>query len=183
MVVLLGIYIMAMPVLPRVSLWLNQQFDSTNGYHYQGALASGQSDNNNLKDIPDENTLLIPGINLDEKVVEGNSLGVIGYGGVWRRPNSSTPTQGGNTVLVGHRWTYNGVSTFYNLDKVNLGDRFALYWNGKEYDYEVFETKVVPASAIEIEAQTSEPIVTLYTCTPVWTARDRLVVKARLIVL
>jgi sortase (surface protein transpeptidase) len=32
-----------------------------------------------------------------------------------------------------------------------------------------------------VEAPTDEHILTLYTCTPLWSAKDRLVIKARLI--
>ncbi|MDX1766168.1 MAG: class E sortase [Candidatus Saccharimonadales bacterium] len=181
-VVGLGLYLVILPFLPSLQLWIDKWFDDTSGYRYQSELAAQNNINSSdLAAPPTENTLIIPSIQVDEKVVEGSSLDVIGGGGVWRRPGTSTPDQGGNTVIVGHRFSYSDPSTFYHLDKMNQGERFAVFWNSQEYIYEVFEEKVVPATAIEIEDESPTPIMTLYTCTPVWTARDRLVIKARLV--
>lgn len=131
--------------------------------------------------IPKENTLVIPKIGGDGELYEGNGTSALAKG-FWRRPKSSTPNKGGNTVIVAHRFLYtSGPKTFYNLDKMEVGDRFAIYWEGVEYNYEVYDISIVPPTATEIEGDTVDPIVTLYTCTPIWTAKDRLVVKARLI--
>jgi len=181
LVVTLGLYITILPWLPNLQLWINQWFDDTNGYVYRGDLARGQTDNSRLSDPPDDNRLVIPSISLDEPIVEGQSLSVIGLGGAWRRPNTSTPDKGGNTVLVGHRFSFSDPATFYHLDKINVGERFAVWWDRQEYIYEVFETIIVPASAVEIEGRTDQPVLTLYTCTPIWTATNRLVVKAKLL--
>jgi LPXTG-site transpeptidase (sortase) family protein len=59
-----------------------------------------------------------------------------------------------------------------------VGQKLALFWEGKEYLYEVTETKVVEATAVEIEAPTKDKQLTIYTCTPIWTAKQRLVVIA-----
>ena len=53
-------------------------------------------------------------------------------------------------------------------------------WEDKEYDYKVTSIREVPPTAIEIEAPTDANIVTLYTCTPLWSAKNRLVVVAEL---
>ncbi len=83
--------------------------------------------------------------------------------------------------MVAHRFSYSDPATFYHLDKVKIGERFAVWWEQEEYIYEVFDISIVPPTSIEIEGPTDEAIVTLYTCTPVWTASDRLVIKARLV--
>jgi sortase A len=114
---------------------------------------------------------------LDEQILIGDNPSLL-HKGVWNRPNSSSPPEAGNTVLTGHRFTYDGPATFYSLDKVQVGDAIVIYWEGKEYDYIVSETKVVPASAVEIEAPSNYSQLTLYTCTPLWSAKDRLVVVA-----
>lgn len=82
-------------------------------------------------------------------------------------------------MLVGHRFTYDGNGVFYHLDKLKVGDQLAVFWEGKKYQYTVTETKVVPATATEVEDQTQDPQLTLYTCTPLWSAKDRLVVIAK----
>lgn len=180
---LLSLYIIVTPFLPHVSLWWDRFRDDTSGLRYSGRLAAaeGQSENDNLEAVPPtENTVVIPGIQVDEAIIEGDVPGTVDLG-VWRRPQTSTPDKGSNTVIVAHRFAYDSGATFYHLDKIKVGDKFAVWWEGEEYVYEVFEQKVVPATAIEIEGPTAEPIVTLYTCTPVWTAVDRLVVIARLV--
>lgn len=181
-VVGLGVYIIALPFLPHFSLWIAELRDNTDGVQYAGQLAQLNGvDSTELPGPPEGNTLVVPGIQVNEEVLEGAEIDVLWNGGVWRRPKTSTPDQGGNTVMVAHRFSYSDPSTFFHLDKVQQNDVFAVWWEGKEYLYEVFEVSEVPATAIEIEANTDEPILTLYTCTPVWTAVNRLVVKANLV--
>lgn len=181
--VLLGVYIAVAPFLPNLSLWYKGAFQGGSGYTYQGELASldGEDVSSEQLPPPEENTLLIPEIFLDQKILEGQTIDVIASGDVWRRPNTSTPDAGGNTVIVGHRWSYNNDGTFYHLDKLEVGDKFSVYWNKQEYVYEVFETKVVPPTEVSIEGTSEESVLTLYTCTPLWTATNRLVVISKLI--
>jgi sortase A len=128
--------------------------------------------------MPADNRLVIPKIALDQHIYIGKSQYLVNKG-PWARPNTSTPPKGGNTVIVGHRFTYSGPATFYSLDKVAAGDTVVLYWHGKEYDYKVARKEVVPATAIEIERPTKDSQLTLYTCTPLWSAKDRLVIIAK----
>lgn len=181
-VLIFSFYMIAFPFLPIIDLWLAQLSDDTGGVQYSGLLAdeNGESENSSLREPPEENRLVLPSITLDDEVVVGDDPGLVNLG-VWHRPRTSTPNQGGNTVLVGHRFTYNSPATFYHLDKVEIGDSFAIWWEGKEFVYRVTQTRVVAATAIEIEENTDQPIATLYTCTPVWTARDRLVVVGELL--
>src|SRR5262249_42108620 len=104
------------------------------------------------------------------------------FKGIWRRPKSSTPDQGGNTVLVAHRFLYTfGPNTFYNLDKVKVHDHFSVVWKKQRYYYEVTEIETVLPTDVTVEAQGPEPVVTLWTCTPVFIANKRLVVVGKLI--
>ncbi len=178
-VVVLGIYIILFPFLPHISLWIANLTDDTEGLVYQGQLSDG-ADVDGLKQPPETNTLVVPRIKIDEQVIVGDDPSNV-HRGIWHRPDTSTPEQGGNTVLVGHRFSYSDPAVFYHLDKMQVGDEFAVWWDDKEYVYNVFETSIVPASAIEIEANSEDPVMTLYTCTPLWTAKDRLVIKAELV--
>lgn len=177
-VVTLGLYITLMPWLPNIALWWDQLWND--GYVYHGQLSQGQ-DGSNLAEPPKDNRLVIPDINLNEPIIEGGNLGVIGGGGTWRLPNTSDPVRGGNTVIVGHRWSYSEPATFYHLDKISVGERFAIWWQEKEHVYEVFSTKIVPPTDLSVEGPSAQPIATLYTCTPIWTAANRLVIQARLL--
>lgn len=182
-VLLLSFYMIAFPFLPVLDLWRAQLADNTGGVRYVGLLAeeNGESENTNLQVVPpEENRLVLPSIALDKEIVVGEDPSLV-HQGAWHRPRSSTPNKGGNTVIVGHRFTYSSPAIFYHLDKIELGETFAIWWEGREYVYRVTQTKVVDASAIEIEANTEKPIVTLYTCTPIWTAKDRLVIVGELL--
>ena len=172
----------AFPFLPYLDLWREQLSDNTGGVRYGGLLASenGESDNSNLKQPPEGNQLVIPGIAIDEPIVVGDDPSNI-HRGAWHRPRTSTPNEGGNTVIVGHRFSYSSPAIFYHLDRVKEGDTFAIWWEGKEYVYRVFQTSVVDATAIEIEDNTEDPIATIYTCTPVWTATNRLLIRGELL--
>lgn len=132
------------------------------------------------EEIPQENRLVIPAINVDSMIVEGLTEEALNKG-VWRRPISSTPDTPGNTVLTGHRFLYTGFSnnTFYNLDKLKIGDLIYVYWQATKHKYSVSETKIVDPTAIEIEGDYGDRRLTLYTCHPLWTADKRLVVVAK----
>lgn len=104
--------------------------------------------------------------------------------GVGHHPNTAWPGPSGNVVLSGHRW-YPGISPyyriFYNLDKLKIGDKVIIYYNRGKFTYEVIERKIVLPSSTEILNQTKKPILTLYTCTPLFTAKKRLVFVAKLV--
>lgn len=179
-VALVALYILVLPLTPQLTLWWHKRNDKTGGYVYQTRLTEDPAVEEIQKPIPEGKRLVLPTIQLDEEVYEGAKFWTLSKG-LWRRPNTSTPDKGGNTVIVGHRFTYNGPAQFYHLDKIKVGDKFPLYWEGVEYDYEVIDISVVSALALEVEAPTEDPILTLYTCTPLWSAKDRLVIKSRLI--
>lgn len=181
LVIFLGLYLVVFPFLPYFELWGERFIDSSNGVRYTGRLADAENvDDDNLRDPPTTNRLVIPSISLDEQIFVGSDPANVDLG-VWQRPQTSSPDKGGNTVLVGHRFSYSSPATFYHLDKVQEGDKFAIWWDQEEFVYEVYATYIVGPEAVRIEENTDEKIATLYTCTPVWTAKDRLVVRARLI--
>jgi len=176
-VVLLGCYIALSPFLPQLSFWLRDTSPEATA-PYVGQLAK-RNDSKTTTPIPQDNRLVIPVIGIDEAIKESSNIGVINNGGTWRRPNTANPTEDNNTVIVGHRFYGPDASTFYHLDKVNIGDQIAIYWEGKEMVYEVSEKKIVDASQVSIEAPTNEKQLTLYTCDPIWTAVNRLVIVAK----
>jgi len=165
-----------LPFLPNVQFWVKK---STNTYP--------QLVKQNLPDkpkdaevIPAENTLVIPSLGMQQVVYDGPTATTLRKG-VWHRPHTSNPSMGSNTVLVGHRFTYTQPQgVFYHLDKVKVDDLVVLYWQGKKYTYKVTNILIVEPDKIEIEAPTDNPLLTLYTCTPLWSAKQRLVIQAAL---
>lgn len=125
---------------------------------------------------PAISTLVIPSIGLNEPFYEGEYAETLSRG-AWRRPNSSKPGLGSNTVIAGHRYA-SANKVFYYLDKVVVGDEVVIYYEEKPYKYIVREIKVVPPSEGAIEAPTAREQLTLYTCTPMWSFSDRLALIA-----
>ena len=73
-------------------------------------------------------------------------------------------------------------SVFYLLRKVKVGDRVVTYYDGKRYDYEVFDKRVVEADDVRYLTDPSkDPILTLQTCDPPGSSLRRLIVTAKLV--
>lgn len=135
------------------------------------------------KPVPAENRLVIPSIGVNMLILEGPTEKVLDRGGIWRIPTTSNPSLGSNTVLSGHRWQYLPPSgrTLYLLDKVKIGEPMIIYWQGKEYDYRVARREVVDPSRTDIQNATLDPQLTIYTCTPLFSTKHRLVLYGDLI--
>ena len=170
--VLVAFYIFITPLLPGLFFYINKY--SKDPPAYSGKL----SESSDKK--PTGNRLVIPSILLDEKIHEGPSEATLSKG-VWRRPNTAVPPAENNTVLAGHIFTYTTPAVFYNLSKVNVGEKLAVYWEGSEYLYEVINKQAVSPNSAQVEAPTQEARLTLYTCTPLWNPVNRLVVTANLL--
>ena len=169
--VLLGLYIMLAPLLPQAK-WaavektpLKQVCDTAEAVEKAAAGALGS------------NRLFIPRLGLEEVIYEGGAENL--SKGVVRRGQTSTPDRGSNTVLVGHRFMYDQRGVFYHLDKLKVGDTISVHWEVEKYDYKVTETFIVSPETISIEDPADKDILTLYTCTPLWNPKDRLVVRAQ----
>lgn len=177
-VAILGMYLAMKPFYPELQFVYQKELTHVDEA-LQGIIdVPGQPVD---EDAPADNRLIIPEILVDAPILVGDSPNLL-HQGIWHRPHTSTPNEGGNSVFVAHRFQYtSGPNTFYHLDKVAVGEQFVIYWEKKKYTYEVFVTEVVEPDAVYIEYQSHEPIVTLYTCTPLWTAQKRLVVRAKLV--
>ncbi len=124
-------------------------------------------------------TLVIPKIGVEAIIFSGDDARVL-RDGVWHRPGSGNPIMGGNFVLAGHRFLYtSGRNTLYFLDRLEKGDLIVVFWKKKRYLYEVEGKLEVLADGVEIEQPTTQSLLTIYTCTPLYTNLRRLVVRAR----
>lgn len=172
-------YTIAMPVMPRLAFWWQGRDGTQRSVLEQKIKAPAVS--TVAADRPNQAT--IPSMLLDQPILEGPAKDMyrILDKGIWRWPDGSTPDKGGNTVLLGHRFTYtnpNGV--LYLLDRVRAGETIGLTWNNKQYVYKVSKVEVVPPTASQVTAPTEKPTLTIYTCTPLWKPANRLVVTAAL---
>lgn len=162
-------------------------------------VSPGNIDPQNIIISPDADTtvgpdsrLIIPKINVDVPVFYDipntyNSLMSAMAKGVaqFSIPGASShPGQIGNTVLSGHSSndlfdTGDYKFIFAQLDKLNIGDTIYANYHSVRYTYIVTKKQVVnPNDVSSLVYQTTKPILTLLTCTPVGTALNRLLVTA-----
>ena len=96
-------------------------------------------------------------------------------------PWSQTPQR--NVYLAGHRMGYRGTWSrmlFYNLDELKKGDRIVLKdRSGRTYEYRVSEIfQAEPTDAWVMGQVRGRDMVSLQTCTPLYTFEHRLIVRA-----
>lgn len=173
-VLILGLYVLLAPFLPQFEFWWDKSVVKD-----VPPLVQAEENRTPPAPPPDINTLVIPKLNMQQQIHE-NKNPVWGLGkGVWRHPTTSSPDRGGNTVLSGHRFTYGGPAVFYHMDKLATGDDIVVYWNKQRHVYKVSQVRVMPPGGREILAPTEDETLTIYTCTPLVTARNRLVIIAK----
>lgn len=93
-------------------------------------------------------------------------------------PNTSLPGQSGNVAIAGHRTTW--LRPFYDLNAVKPGDQITLSIGNTTWVYSVSWIKVVLPTDTSVLAPTSNWSLTLTTCTPLYSAAQRLIVRATL---
>jgi len=123
--------------------------------------------------------LTIPDIGVDDVVVyEGvdtatlrNGPGHMGF--------TPLPGQPGNAVISGHRTTYG--RPFFDVDLLAVGDTIEVQTSIGTHTYEVRELLVVQPTDVWVTNPRPGGWLTLTTCNPKYSARERLVVSAELV--
>ncbi|MDQ3962627.1 MAG: sortase [Actinomycetota bacterium] len=90
------------------------------------------------------------------------------------------PGEEGRAIISGHRTTYG--APFYNLDRLENGDKIITETKWGDFTYEVTDKEIVPPDSTDIAnpaAATFAEIV-LTTCNPRFSAAQRLIVYARM---
>lgn len=106
--------------------------------------------------------------------------------GVVVHPTSHAPGAVGNFFATGHSSYYVWDSgrfkdVFALLHEVKIGDTVEVYWNGQKFEYTIKEEKIVPPTDISVlNHPTDRSILTLMTCTPVGTNKNRLILVGEL---
>ncbi len=112
-------------------------------------------------------------------VVEGTGATAL-RAGAGHYPNTPLPGEEGNVAIAGHRTTYG--KPFANLDHLKLGDEILLETPLGKYTYKVSRDPfIVTPTDFSVIAQTPGKTLTLTTCHPKGSAKQRLVVKADLV--
>jgi sortase A len=122
--------------------------------------------------------IVIPTIRVDTVVVEGTGASAL-RAGAGHYPNTPLPGEEGNVAIAGHRTTYG--KPFANLDHLAPGDEVVLETPIGRHVYRVTKPPfVVSNTDFTVISQTPGHTLTLTTCHPKGSARQRLVVKAEM---
>ena len=124
--------------------------------------------------------IIIDSIKVDKFVVAG-----VGYKELEKGPGlftgSPLPGQLGNVAISGHRTTYG--APFSRLDELVAGDRIEMKTSQAMFTYVVSGVpKIVKPTDVDV-IRTVDPTratLTLITCHPKWTSKNRLVISAEL---
>ncbi len=116
-------------------------------------------------------------------VVEGVGADVLRRG-PGHYPGTGMPGQPGNFAVAGHRTTYG--APFFHLDRLQAGDQAQVTdRSGARHVYEVVEQRIVRPSDRSVLSRDplggGRPTLTLTTCNPRFSNRQRLVVFAELV--
>jgi sortase A len=122
--------------------------------------------------------IVIPAIGVDVVTLEGVGKSDLREGpGHW--PETPLPGQGGNFVVSGHRTTYG--APFFKLDRLKAGDEIDLLLPYVSARYEVTDVMIVSPTQTGVVAQEGIEELSLATCHPIYSAAQRLVVKAKMV--
>jgi LPXTG-site transpeptidase (sortase) family protein len=177
-----GIYLI-LPFAPAISYAVNPP-DNKISYAVSEKTLEAMGTQKNSRDlpIPKENRLIIPKIGVDAEIFNAPDLSVLNtHEGVWHEAGSRNPAIPGTTVIAGHRFQYRppNTATFYNLDKLQVGDKILIFWSKLAYTYTItktYETYPQNSEPVRRENPNTPPKLSLYTCTPLGV--KRIVVEA-----
>ena len=121
--------------------------------------------------------LIIPRLRVNEKMYLGISDREFDIGvGKW--PGTPRAGQLGNLVIGGHRTT--GARPFYNLEKLRRGDVITVVEGKKRVRYKVTNKMIVNPTAMWITKQSTTSTLTLFSCHPKGSTKQRYIIRARL---
>ncbi len=137
------------------------------------------------KPIPPEEKgvarLIIPRMDLNRIVVEGATADALTKG-PGHFPETPLPGQLGNAAIAGHRTTH--LHPFFDIDKLQPGDEITVITLNGRYVYHVTGTEVVGPedyAAVIPTTDVTKATLTLVSCTPRYSATNRIVVHADLV--
>jgi sortase A len=123
-------------------------------------------------------TITIPSIDLSMVVVEGTGTAQL-QAGPGHYSNTPLPGEDGNAAIAGHRTTY--LHPFYDLNELVPGDPITVVTLQGIFLFHVTSSQSVLPSDVSVISATRTPTLTLTTCTPRYSASERLVVHATLV--
>lgn len=132
-----------------------------------------------------DNRIIIPKIGVNIHYGTNGTVS-LNEGALWRYPDRGNPDKGGNFIIAAHRFSIEPTpggtivhSPFYHIDALQKGDQILIDYNTHRYGYEVEKKETVPPNAVQIEAPSSTPKLTLYSCDLAGSAAGRYVIIAK----
>ena len=107
-------------------------------------------------------SLSIPSINIEVTLYHGESLKILKYG-LGHHAGTYFPGEGGTIVIAGH----NTYGVFYDLPKINIGDKINIKTSYGEYTYIVDRTNIDNDNDIKLNINKDKEKLMKYTCYPV----------------
>jgi sortase A len=125
--------------------------------------------------------LEIPKINLKESIFEGTSEDILRVAVGHLEQSGELGKIGDNFVVLGHRNYITG-QYFSRLDELNSGDEMTISTQNKVYFYRVIQKKIIDPTDIKaIRPIPNKSLVTLITCHPKFSSKQRLLVISELV--
>lgn len=183
--IVIGIVLVVFIVYAKIETKVEQDklVDEFSSLTFEDKLAGTQKNPKSIQAGDVIGMLSIPAIELESPVVEGASQENIRYA-VGHLPSSSAIETLGqeshNIAIAGHRT--NTYGQFFNrLDELNKRDKIILTTKENDYTYEVFETKIVKPTDVDVVKPIEEKsVITLITCHPKNSNKQRLIVYGEL---
>jgi len=122
--------------------------------------------------------MLIPAINLDTMVFDGTDKETLKKG-PGHIIGTSYPGSIGTVAISGHRTTYG--APFFNIDKLKAGDEITLESFDTIYRYVITELMIVEPTDVWVLNPTPYPSLVLTTCNPKYSAKERLIIFAKMV--
>lgn len=135
--------------------------------------------------------IVMPDIGIDTVVVEGTSPAAL-RAGAGHYPTTPLPGEAGNVAIAGHRTTYG--KPFNRVDEIPVGSEVRLITPLQVHSYRVVAAPadaarpcpngacwIVAPTQWEVVGPTATPMLTLTTCHPKGSDRERLIIRAELV--
>lgn len=145
-----------------------------------------------IKPVSTEYGLVIEKINANAKVipnvnpaVEKEYTSALSQG-VAAAKDSTEPGKPGNLFIFSHSadapWNISRFNAiFYLLRELEPGDKIIVFYQGKRFDYIVYDKAITkPTDTTFLNNRYDQPVLTLQTCDPPGTLNNRLIVRAKL---
>jgi LPXTG-site transpeptidase (sortase) family protein len=105
--------------------------------------------------------------------------------GVVHLKGTALPGEGSNIFIFGHSSSEIGwgkyAKIFSKLNELKRGDKIIVFYNKEKFIYSVFNKEIVKKDEINVINPTKKEQLTLMTCWPVGTAKERLIIKSHLL--